>query len=144
MLKPQTRRSRKSDKPNFSQSDTRSLFKPFTAQICMLVCLHLGDTFFCKGRKFKETNLKRSCLGALYMANFNSIQNHCRFKIAEAREKIFELSEEHLGCLLPSAPTRSALQPTQSPLCRYNPGTPFELARMLCLDDGPHHLRRRI
>jgi hypothetical protein len=40
-----------------------------------------------------ETNLKRSCLGALYMANSNSIQNHCRFKIAEAREKIFELSE---------------------------------------------------
>jgi hypothetical protein len=40
-----------------------------------------------------DTNLKRSCLGALYMANFNSIQNHCRFKIAEAREKIFEFSE---------------------------------------------------
>ncbi len=40
-----------------------------------------------------ETNLKRSCLGALYMANSHSIQNHCRFKIAEAREKIFELSE---------------------------------------------------
>ncbi len=27
------------------------------------------------------------------MANSNSIQNHCRFKIPEAREKIFELSE---------------------------------------------------
>jgi hypothetical protein len=56
-------------------------------------CLHLGDTLFCKGRKVMETNLKRSCLGALYMANSNSIQNHCRFKIAEAREKIFELSK---------------------------------------------------
>jgi hypothetical protein len=56
-------------------------------------CLHLGDTFFCKGRKVMETNLKRSCLGALYMANSHSIQNHCRFKIAEAREKIFELCE---------------------------------------------------
>jgi hypothetical protein len=28
-------------------------------------CLHLGDTFFCKGRKVMETDLKRSCLGAL-------------------------------------------------------------------------------
>jgi len=56
-------------------------------------CLHLGDTFFCKGRKVMETNLKRSCLGALYMANSNLIQNHCQFKIAEAREKIFKLSE---------------------------------------------------
>jgi len=56
-------------------------------------CLHLGDTFFCNGRKVIETSLKRSCLGALYMANSESIQNHCRFKMAEAREKIFELSE---------------------------------------------------
>jgi hypothetical protein len=56
-------------------------------------CLHLGDTFFCKGRKVMETNLKRSCLGALYMANSHSIQTHCQFKIAEAREKIFELSK---------------------------------------------------
>jgi hypothetical protein len=56
-------------------------------------CLHLGDTFFCKGRKVMKTSLKRSCLGALYMANSESIQNHCRFKIAEAREKIFQLSE---------------------------------------------------
>jgi hypothetical protein len=56
-------------------------------------CLHLSDTFFCKGRKVMETNLKRSYLGALYVANSNSIQNHCRFKIAEAREKICELSE---------------------------------------------------
>ena len=40
-----------------------------------------------------ETDLKRSCLGSLYMANSQSIQTHCQFKIAEAREKIFELSE---------------------------------------------------
>jgi hypothetical protein len=56
-------------------------------------CLHLRDTFFCKGRKVMDTSLKRSCLGALYMANSQSIQNHCRFKIAEACEKIFKLSE---------------------------------------------------
>jgi len=56
-------------------------------------CLHLRDTFFCKGRKVMETSLKRSCLGTLYVANFHLIQNNCRFKIAEARKKIFELSE---------------------------------------------------
>jgi hypothetical protein len=56
-------------------------------------CLHFGDTFFCKGRKVMETSLKRSCLGARYMANSNLIQNHCQFKIAKAREKIFKLSE---------------------------------------------------
>jgi hypothetical protein len=40
-----------------------------------------------------ETSLKRSFLGALHMANSQSIQTHCQFKIAKAREKIFELSE---------------------------------------------------
>jgi hypothetical protein len=56
-------------------------------------CLHLGDTLFCKGRKVMETSLKRSCLSAFYMANSQSIQTHCRFKIGEARKKIFKLSE---------------------------------------------------
>jgi hypothetical protein len=46
-----------------------------------------------KGRKVMETSLKISCLGALYMANSHSLHSNCRFKIAEAREKIFELLE---------------------------------------------------
>ncbi len=40
-------------------------------------CLHLGDTFFCKGRKVMETSLKKSCLGSLYLANAEAIQNTC-------------------------------------------------------------------
>jgi hypothetical protein len=40
-----------------------------------------------------ETSLKRSFLGALYLANSNAIHTNCQFKIAEAREKIFELLE---------------------------------------------------
>jgi hypothetical protein len=40
-----------------------------------------------------ETSLKKSCLGSLYLANSEAIQNSCKFKIAEASEKIFELAE---------------------------------------------------
>ncbi len=40
-----------------------------------------------------ETSSKRLCIGALYLANSAAIQSNCRFRIAEAREKIFELSE---------------------------------------------------
>jgi hypothetical protein len=40
-----------------------------------------------------ETSLKRSCLGALYLANSEVIQSTCQFKIAEAREKTLELAE---------------------------------------------------
>ncbi len=56
-------------------------------------CLHLGDTFFCKGRKVRETSLKKSCLGSLYLANSDAIQNTCKFKVAEASEQIFKLAE---------------------------------------------------
>jgi len=56
-------------------------------------CLHLGDTFFCKGRKVMEKSLKKSCLGSLYLANAEAIQNTCKFKVAEASEWIFELAE---------------------------------------------------
>jgi hypothetical protein len=56
-------------------------------------CLHLRDTFFCKGRKVMETSLQKSCLGSLYLANAEAIQKTCKFKVAKASEKIFELTE---------------------------------------------------
>jgi hypothetical protein len=56
-------------------------------------CLHLRDTFFCKGKKVMETSLKRSYVGALYLANSDTIQSNSQFRIAEATEKIFKLLE---------------------------------------------------
>jgi hypothetical protein len=49
--------------------------------------------FLLQRKESHGDKLEKSCLGALYMANSNSIQNHCQFKIAKAREKIFELPE---------------------------------------------------
>jgi len=40
-----------------------------------------------------KESLKKSCLGSLYLANSYAIQNSCKFKIAEASERIFELAE---------------------------------------------------
>jgi hypothetical protein len=40
-----------------------------------------------------ETSLKMSCLGSLYLANADSIQNTCKFQVPEASEQIFELAE---------------------------------------------------
>jgi hypothetical protein len=42
-----------------------------------------------------ETSLKKSCLGSLYLANAEGIQNTCKFKVAEASERIFELAENN-------------------------------------------------
>ncbi len=77
-------------------------------------CLHLGDTFFCKGRKVMETSLKRSCLGAFYMANYHSIQNNCWFKIAEACKKIFELLENTLAVYLVGTISTNKVCPTSN------------------------------
>jgi hypothetical protein len=40
-----------------------------------------------------ETSLKMSCLGSLYLANAEAIQNTCNFKVAAASERIFEFAE---------------------------------------------------
>ncbi len=56
-------------------------------------CLHLWDTFLSNGKKVMETSLKRSRSWALYLANSDTIQCNCRFRIAEASEKFFELLE---------------------------------------------------
>jgi hypothetical protein len=40
-----------------------------------------------------ETSLKKSCLGSLYLANSDLIQNSWKFMVAEASKLIFELAE---------------------------------------------------
>ncbi len=47
-----------------------------------------------------ETSLKRSCHGSLYLANSEAIQQTCKFKINDAREKKFWARRKHLCCLL--------------------------------------------
>jgi hypothetical protein len=106
-------------------------------------CLHLGDTFFCNGRKVMETSLKRSCLGALYMANSESIQNHCRFKIVEAGRKSSELSENtwpvySVGTISTNevCPAANDITAMQIQSGRHNP----DQTRMLCPYHGSHNL----
>ncbi len=86
-----------------------------------------GGHFLLQRKESHETSLKRSCLGALYMANSQSIQNHCRFKIAEDREKIFKLSENtwavySVGMIstnevCPAANDITAMRPFRNWLC---------------------------
>ncbi len=88
-------------------------------------CLHLGDTFFCKGRKVRETRLQKSCLVSLYLSNAEEILSTCKFKVTKASEKIFE----HLGRLLnwhdPHKPGMLGKE--------YNPD-PTDQIRQHCLD----------
>jgi hypothetical protein len=41
----------------------------------------------------KESDGDKSCLGSLYLANAEAIQNTCKFKVAEDSNHIFELAE---------------------------------------------------
>jgi hypothetical protein len=54
-------------------------------------CNKMGDTYFCKGRNDLLTDLTKTCFGALYLANAKNIQDHCKFSIDGAQEKIFRL-----------------------------------------------------
>ncbi len=53
-LRPSSRSRQMSDKQTFSQSDTRSLFKPFPAQICMLVSTWDTLSFAKEGKSWKQ------------------------------------------------------------------------------------------
>jgi hypothetical protein len=44
-------------------------------------CNKMGETFFCKGRNLLLTDLTKTCLRSLYLADPNSIQTRCQFSI---------------------------------------------------------------
>jgi hypothetical protein len=51
----------------------------------------MGEAYFCKGRNVLLTNLSKTCIGSLYLASANNIQQRCKFSIGDAQEKIFSL-----------------------------------------------------
>jgi len=56
-------------------------------------CLHLGGTFFCKGRRELRTDIENSCLTALYFGMPESVKIQCQFRITATKEQVFELQE---------------------------------------------------
>jgi hypothetical protein len=54
-------------------------------------CNKMGETYFCKERNVLLTNLTKTCLSALYLANARNIQARCKFSIGWAQEKILHL-----------------------------------------------------
>ncbi len=54
-------------------------------------CNKMGETYFCKGRNVHLTDLTKTCLSALYLADTKNIQGRCKFSIGGAQEKIFHL-----------------------------------------------------
>jgi len=44
-------------------------------------CNKMGETYFCKGRNVLLTDLTKTCLGALYLAEPKTIQTRCQFSI---------------------------------------------------------------
>ena len=94
-------------------------------------CNKMGETYFCKGRNVLLTDLTKTCLGALYLADNKNIQNRCKFSIGGAQEKIFRLDSNtyvvySLGKIstnhvCPKAKTISAVQISSGQTVRINP-----------------------
>jgi len=60
-------------------------------------CNKMGETYFCKGRNVLLTDLTKTCLGALYLADNQNIHSRCKFSVGGAQEKIFRLADQDLG-----------------------------------------------
>jgi|688.fasta_scaffold158812_1 hypothetical protein len=94
-------------------------------------CNKMGETYFCKGRNVLLTDLTKTCLGALYLADNKNIQGRCKFSIGGAQEKIFRLDSNtyvvySLGKIstnhvCPKAKTISAVQISSGQTVRINP-----------------------
>ena len=94
-------------------------------------CNKMGETYFFKGRNVLLTDLTKTCLGALYLADNKNIQGRCKFSIGGAQEKIFRLDSNtyvvySLGKfstnhVCPKAKTISAVQISSGQTVRINP-----------------------
>jgi hypothetical protein len=94
-------------------------------------CNKMGEAYFCKGRNVLFTDLTKTSLGALYLANAKNIQDQCKFSICRAQEKIFRLdSNTYVVCSLgkintnhvcPKAKSISAVQISSGQTVQINP-----------------------
>ncbi len=53
-------------------------------------CTKLGLNFLCKGQSVLKTDIKDSCLGALYLHNLPGVLKHCQFQLGETKETVFQ------------------------------------------------------
>jgi hypothetical protein len=91
----------------------------------------MGETYFCNGRNVLLTDLTKTCLGALYLANAKNIQDCCKFSICGAQEKIFWLNSNkyvvyslgkiNTNHVCPKAKSISAIQISSGQTIRINP-----------------------
>jgi hypothetical protein len=105
-------------------------------------CNKMGETYFCKGRNVLLTDLTKTCLSALYLADNKNIRGRCKFSIGGAQEKIFRLDSNtyvvySLGKIstnhvCPKAKTISGCPDFIRPNCTDQP-------QLLHQDNGPHH-----
>jgi uncharacterized coiled-coil protein SlyX len=94
-------------------------------------CNKMGETYFCKGRNVLLTDLLKTCLGSLYLADHSSIQTRCKFTVDGAQEKIFRLDSHtyvvySLGKIstnqvCPKAKSITAVQISSGQTVRLNP-----------------------
>jgi len=89
-------------------------------------CNKMGETYFCKERNVPLTDLTKTCL-----ADAKNIQDHCKFPIGRAQEKIFHfdsntyvvysLRKINTNYVCPKAKSISAIQISSGQTVRINP-----------------------
>jgi hypothetical protein len=113
-------------------------------------CNKLGETYFCKGRNVLLTDLTKTCLGALYLANPKSIQTRCQFSIGGALEKIFQsdsntyvvysLGKINTNHVCPKTKSILAIQISSGNSIRISPGCHVRTMDHLITDDDSEEM----
>jgi hypothetical protein len=93
----------KNDILAISSTDTR-----YNAQLSstdLLSCHRVNQIFMCDSFGVMSRNFNNSCLGALYMQQFEAAQNLCPFKVVPVEEQVYQLRKGHFIAYLPTFTT---------------------------------------
>ncbi len=93
----------KDDVLAISSTDTR--FNVQLSSTDLLSCHRVNQIFMCDSFGVMSRRFNNTCLGALYMQQFEAAQMLCNFKVVPVKERVYQLRKGHFIAYLPSYTT---------------------------------------
>jgi hypothetical protein len=93
----------KDDVLAISSTDTR--FNVQLSSADLLSCHRVNQIFMCDSFGVMSRQFNNTCLGALYMQQFEAAQTLCPFKVVPVEERVYQLCKGHFLAYLPGYTT---------------------------------------
>ena len=82
-----------------SSTDTR--FNMQLSSTDLMSCHRVNQIFMCDSFGVMSKRFNNTCLGALYMQQFEAAQTLCPFKVVPVEEQVYQLRKGHFIAYLP-------------------------------------------